>query len=86
MSLSHSLAAVSVLSGPYGVEIPVASAVLTAVAPERYTIIDYRALKALGEKRTWHSVDSYLAYLLCCRKLVRENGVSLRELDRALWQ
>jgi hypothetical protein len=35
MSLSHSLAAVSVLSGPYGVEIPVASAVLTAVAPER---------------------------------------------------
>jgi hypothetical protein len=78
--------AVSVLSGLYGVEIPVASAVLTAVAPERYTIIDYRALEALGEKRTWHTVDSYLAYLEYCRKLARENGLSLRELDRALWQ
>ena len=53
---------------------------------ERYTIIDYRGLEALGEKRTWHTVDSYLAYLEHCRKLARENGVSLRELDRALWQ
>jgi thermostable 8-oxoguanine DNA glycosylase len=78
--------AVSVLSGLYGIEIPVASAVLTAVSPERYTIIDYRALEALGENRTWHTVDSYLAYLVCCRRLARENGVSLRELDRALWQ
>ena len=78
--------AVSVLSGLYGVEIPVASAVLTAIAPDRYTIIDYRALEALGETRTWHTIDSYLAYLVCCRKLARENGVTLRDLDRALWQ
>ncbi len=78
--------AIAVLSGLYGVEIPVASAVLAAVAPERYTIIDFRALEALGEKRTWHTVDSYLAYLECCRRLARENGISLRELDRALWQ
>jgi hypothetical protein len=78
--------AVAVLSGLYGVEIPVASAVLTAIAPDRYTIIDYRALEALGETRTWHTIDGYLAYLACCRKLARENGVTLRELDRALWQ
>lgn len=78
--------AVSVLIGLYGVEIPVASAVLTAIAPERYTIIDYRALEALGESQTWHTIDSYLAYLVFCRKLAFENGVTLRELDRALWQ
>jgi hypothetical protein len=78
--------AISVLIGLYGVEIPVASAVLTAIAPNRYTIIDYRALEALGETRTWHTIDSYLAYLGCCRKLACENGVTLRELDRALWQ
>lgn len=79
-------AAISVLCGLSGVEIPVASAILTAIDPERYTIIDFRALEALGVKNTWHTVDSYLAYLNACRGLARQNAVSLRELDRALWQ
>ncbi|HYM13415.1 MAG TPA: hypothetical protein VEU62_21935 [Bryobacterales bacterium] len=80
-------AALSVLCGLSGVEIPVASAILTAIDPERYTIIDFRALEALGVfKSTWHTVDSYLAYLAACRDLARQNSVSLRDLDRALWQ
>ena len=79
-------AAVSVLCGLSGVEIPVASAILTAVDPERYTIIDYRALESLGVQSSWHTVDSYLAYLNQCRELARQNGVSLRDFDRALWQ
>ncbi|HYM11109.1 MAG TPA: hypothetical protein VEU62_10260 [Bryobacterales bacterium] len=79
-------AAISVLCGLSGVEIPVASAILTAIDPERYTIIDFRALEALGVKSTWHTVDSYLAYLTACRDLARQNAISLRELDRALWQ
>jgi hypothetical protein len=79
-------AALSVLCGLSGVEIPVASAILTAIDPERYTIIDFRALEALGVKKSWHTIDSYLAYLGQCRQLARENRVSLRELDRALWQ
>jgi hypothetical protein len=59
---------VSVLSGLYGVEIPLASAILAAIAPDRYTISGYRALEALGETRTWHTIDNYLAYLVCCRE------------------
>jgi RNase P/RNase MRP subunit POP5 len=54
-------AGISVLCGLSGVEVPVASAILTAIDPERYTIIDFRALEALGVKNTWHTVDSYLA-------------------------
>jgi hypothetical protein len=79
-------AAVAVLCGLGGVDIPVASAILTMIDPERYTIIDYRALEALGVAVTVHTITSYLEYLDQCRKLALENDVSLRELDRALWQ
>jgi hypothetical protein len=78
--------AIAVLSGLFGVDIPVASAVLTAINPERFTIIDYRALQALGQDRNQHTIGQYLAYFLRCRELARENDVTLRELDRALWQ
>jgi hypothetical protein len=40
-------AAVSVLTGLNGVQVPVASAILTAINPERFAIIDFRALEAL---------------------------------------
>lgn len=56
------------------------------IDPKRYTIIDFRALEALGSNRTWHTVDSYLAYLAFCRALAHSQDVSLRELDRALWK
>lgn len=32
------------------------------------------------------TVDFYLAYPQACRGLAQKNSVSLRELDRALWQ
>jgi hypothetical protein len=79
-------AAISVLVGLCGVEVPVASAILTAIDPERYTIIDFRALDALGQTSKNRSVDYYLLYLAACRKIAMEHGVTLRKLDRALWQ
>ncbi len=79
-------AAIAVLCGLWGIDIPVASAILTAIDPERYTIIDFRALEALGAKKSWHTIDSYLSYLEHCRSLARQCSISLRELDRALWQ
>ena len=79
-------AAVAVLLGLNGVQIPVASAILTAINPERYTIIDFRALQAPNNKNSYITVDFYLAYLSQCRRLSRANNVSLRTLDRALWQ
>jgi hypothetical protein len=41
-------AAIAVLAGLYGVNIPVASAILTAIDQEKYTVIDEFALKSLG--------------------------------------
>ena len=79
-------AAVAVLTGLRGVDVPVASAVMAAIAPDRFTIIDYRALEALGVKRPSPSLGVYLEYLGHCRELASQHGVSLRELDRALWQ
>jgi hypothetical protein len=78
--------AVAVLRGLQGVDVPVASAILTAIDPKRYTVIDFRALEALGTKRASPSVDFYVAYLNACRQLAKTHQVSLRDLDRALWQ
>lgn len=79
-------AALAVLTGLHGVHVPVASAILTAVDPERYTVIDFRALESLGSKSTDRSVNFYLDYLETCRRLAREHRITLRDLDRALWQ
>jgi thermostable 8-oxoguanine DNA glycosylase len=78
--------AVAVLLGLNGVQVPVASAILTALDPERFTIIDFRALEALGTKQGAITIDYYLKYLEYCRSLSKKVGLSLRTLDRALWQ
>jgi len=49
--------------------VPVASAILTTVNPEKYTIIDIYALKSLGvTDGPTYRVDYYLAYLRKCRE------------------
>jgi hypothetical protein len=79
--------AVATLDRLHGVGIPMASAILTTIAPERYTVIDFRALESLGV-REWpnDSVDYYLEYLAACRDLARRCDKPLRTIDRALWQ
>jgi hypothetical protein len=52
-----------------GIDISIASAILTAIHPDSYTVIDFRALEALGHPR--HTVDFYVAYLDCCKKLAK---------------
>ncbi|MGX1007050.1 hypothetical protein AB7M69_001407 [Bradyrhizobium japonicum] len=60
---------------------------MTAVAPQRYTVIDFRALWSLGiERRGYYSVTLYLGYLAACRAIAAGAGVDLRSLDRALWR
>lgn len=79
-------AAVAVLTGLNGVQIPVASAVLTAIFPERFTIIDFRALRALSITGAHITIDFYLSYLQECRRLSHLHNMTLRNFDRALWQ
>jgi hypothetical protein len=86
--------AVSALLELHGVDISLASAILAAVYPERYTVLDYRTLEALGHAR--HDVRFYEEYVAFCKRLAESNIVKpqselpgatpLRTLDRALWE
>ena len=54
---------IAVLCGLTGVNVPVASAILTAIYPSRYTVIDFRALEALGTNTSDRSLRFFLYYL-----------------------
>jgi hypothetical protein len=79
-------AKVAVLTALDGVDVPVASAILTAIDPKTYTIIDYRALEALGSNTKNRSINFYIEYLNKCRELAATYKMCLRDFDRALWQ
>jgi hypothetical protein len=83
---------VEALTSLQGVGVPVASAILLFIDPERFTVIDKRAWGALREMEYIDrelsedpSVDEYLMYLGACWTLANEYDVSLRTLDMALW-
>jgi hypothetical protein len=70
-----------------GVGVPTASTLLHFAFPDAYPLLDVRALQSLGSRgRSVYPVSFWLDYLAACRSLAAEHGVSLRILDRALWQ
>jgi hypothetical protein len=70
-----------------GVGVPTASTLLYFAYPEDYPILDVRALESLGARpRSVYPVSFWLAYLSACRTLARRAGVTIRTLDKALWQ
>jgi len=91
---SSTESAVRALLELHGVDITVASAILAAIDPERYTVLDFRALEALGHAP--HDVHFYEEYLAFCKRLAESNIVRpqselpaptpLRTIDRALWE
>jgi len=70
-----------------GVSWATASVLLHFAAGEPYPILDYRALWSVGHhKPAMYSFELWWAYTERCRRLAAEAGVTMRELDRALWQ
>lgn len=70
-----------------GVGVPTASTLLHFAFPDDYPILDVRALASLGQAgSTTYSVSYWLDYLGACRELARDLGISIRTLDKALWQ
>lgn len=70
-----------------GVHAPTASVLLHFAFPDRYPIIDWRALESLGQPRqAAYTVEYWLSYLDACRELAAKAGVPMRVLDKALWQ
>ena len=73
-----------------GVGIPTASAILTVVFPEKYAVIDVRCLEMLKERLGFEvgksiSIKTWLKYLDIMRGLAKENNITPRELDMALF-
>lgn len=71
-----------------GVRWPTASVILHFCHRDRYPILDYRALWSLSVEANdvTYNFDFWWAYTSFCRKLAQEAGMSMRELDRSLWQ
>src|SRR5216683_5779755 len=61
-------------------------AMLISPNPDRYMILDVRAKWSLGEDDRADSVRLWIEYTDHVRALARSLGVSLRTLDRALWE
>jgi hypothetical protein len=86
--------AVHALTGLRGIDLPIATAILSTIHPDRYAVLDYRSLEALGHSR--HDVDFYEKYLGFFRHLA-ECGVvqpqtnlpgdtALHTIERAFWE
>ena len=73
----------------YGVEIPVASAILTLCFPEKYSVIDFRnwgLLYTRDKLKTNYSVKEYIGYLKIIRSLAEQYSLTPQEIDIAIWQ
>ena len=78
------IAALTLLNG---VSWPVASVLLHFGHREPYPILDFRALwSASVDSPSQYDFDFWWSYVECCRCLALDSGVSMRTLDRALWQ
>ena len=82
---------IEILTMLNGVQIRMASAILLFCFPEQYTVMDYRAwdsLKALDKinGEIGDTFECWQKYNEICREIAKQNGVSLRKLDKALWQ
>ncbi len=71
-----------------GVSWPTASVIMHFFHVEPYPILDVRAAWSLGLIATssGYSFELWWAYVRSCRALSRPLGLSMRSIDRALWQ
>ncbi len=76
-----------ILSSLRGVALPVASAILTIIYPEKYAVIDFRNWRQIfGERKNSFSFGDYKRYMKEIRLLAKELGWSIQEIDQAIWE
>ena len=68
----------------HGVDWPVASVILHFAFPDRYPILDVHVMHAI-DGPSERSFDSWTRVANFCRNQAAKYGVTMRELDRALW-
>ena len=86
-SAIHEQLRIQVLTMLSGVGWPTASVMLHFCSNNQYPILDYRALWSLNkEQPAAYDFPFWWHYTEYCRDLAECNGVSMRTIDRALWQ
>ncbi|OQB27228.1 MAG: hypothetical protein BWY10_01521 [Chloroflexi bacterium ADurb.Bin180] len=80
------------LTNVRNIGLPIASAILTVCYPDRFTVLDSRAWQsAVAEGMPGlpdafpETAPEYLQYRDACQAFAERVGLSLRDLDRALW-
>jgi hypothetical protein len=70
-----------------GVNWPTASAILHFAGPARYPVLDVRAIWSAGlDRPPRYDFALWWSYTRFCRRLARASRLTMREVDRALWQ
>lgn len=70
-----------------GVQWATASVLLHFGHRDRYPILDYRALAALGVTQSvTYTLPLWSAYVAACRAIDDATGLGMRTIDRAMWQ
>jgi len=80
---------VEILTLLSGVRWPTASTILCFCHKEEYPILDFRALETLGRpdiKPNHYCFELWNAYVNKCRAIANNASISVRELDKALWE
>lgn len=87
LSTGHEALRLHVLLALRGVGWPVASVILHLFHPDAYPILDFRALwSASSDVPKSYTFDFWRSYTAFCRELATDSGVSMRDLDMAMWQ
>lgn len=73
----------------HGVEVPVASAIMTLCYPEKYCVIDFRGWRQVfGKEKKYasYSPKEYIKYWSIIKQKADEFGLTLQQVDMAIWQ
>jgi thermostable 8-oxoguanine DNA glycosylase len=73
----------------HGVQIPVASAIMTLCYPDKYCVIDFRGWRQIfggGKEKTNYTIKEYIKYMSIIKKTALEFDVTPQEVDMAIWQ
>ncbi len=87
LNTTNERARIEVLTVLDGVSWPTASVILHLFHPDRYPILDFRALWSVTVAvPTQYTFKFWWPYVEFCRGLAQRNNIDMRTLDRALWQ
>nr|WP_145924091.1 hypothetical protein [Halomonas elongata] len=78
---------IRVLTLLFGVSWPTASVILHFCSKQHYPILDFRAIWSLSVDRPpSYTFDFWWEYTEFCRALAKSHSLTMRDLDKALWQ